>query len=126
MKNDRLQELNKYSKTEIIEALSRIVLPFSVVESLLAKLEHIKCIKAIEEHAKASKAETAACSAYIEWQREMIAKYGDGNTVKFNQIPLLDLRHGSALNNAWDDARRKERLLRAKVDRLLNLEEAAE
>ena len=117
-----MEELAKYSKEEIIEALGRFrMLDGDDVDMLLIELEYIRKNKAIEEHKKAIEAEDAAFDAYVGWQKKIIAEYGDVEKVKYNQIPDSELRQGEKLENAWNAARKKEKRLDAKVRKLLNL-----
>lgn len=118
-KQDKLQEIAKYSKEEIIEALGRKYTPEWELDGLLANLEYIRRTKAIEEHRKAVDEETAAFKAVIGWRKEVIDKYGDGVSVKCTQLPAEERKRGVTLENAWFLAQKKEKRLDAKVSKLL-------
>lgn len=118
-KKEALEELAKYSKEDILEALGRSC--FVDVDAMLIDLEYIQRTRAIDEHQKAIADESAALTAYLEWNREVIAKYGDGETVRFDQLPESEVQRGIKLERIWRSARKKEKRLDDRVRKLLNL-----
>lgn len=120
-KKEALEELAKYSKEEIIEAIGRSYLPTWDIDTLLIDLNYIRQTKAIDEHQKAAADASAALTAYIEWQKEVVTKYGDGKTVYLKQLPASEIKRGTELEKAYDAANKKEKRLDNKVKKLLNL-----
>jgi uncharacterized sporulation protein YeaH/YhbH (DUF444 family) len=112
------QKLEKFSKAEILDALAQACWPVDF-ERLLIQLESNQRAEAIEEHRKAMGAETAAFRAYLAWGREMNEVHGRGWAL--GQLTQEELRRGAALNRAWEDAKKREKQLDAKVTRLLKL-----
>lgn len=120
-KKEALEDLAKYSKEEIIEALGKSYLSTGDIDYILIDLNYIRQTKTIDEHQKAAADASAALTAYIEWQKEVIEKYGDGKTVRFIQLPASEIKRGNGLADALDAANKKEKRLDNKVKKLLNL-----
>ena len=121
MKNDKLKEIAKYSKEEILEALARQYMPDLVTDRLLSDLEYIRRTKALQEQDNALVAERTALDAFLAWQKGMIERYGDGESVRFNQVPEREIERGLKLEKAYNAARKERQQAEAKVNRLLGL-----
>lgn len=121
MKKDKFQELKKYSKEEILEALRQAFIPEVVVDSLLARLEYGRQIKAIDEHRAAEVAARTALEAYLAWKKGVVERYGSGGSVSLMLVPFEELQRGVAREKAWNAACEKERALSVKVNRLLGV-----
>lgn len=118
-KQDVLKKLAKYSKEEIIEALCETF--FLDLDRVLNNLEHNRRTKVLEEHRKTIEAQSAAGVAYIEWLKEMTAKYGDGEKIDLRKLTKQEIQRGARLEKAWDEARKAEKKLDNRVNKLLGL-----
>lgn len=121
MKKDKIQELKKYSKEELLEALCAMFIPEEVVDSLLARLEYNQQKKALHEQRDAEVAARTALEAYLAWKKGVVERYGSRGSVSLRLVPFEVLQRGAALEKAWNAACEKERALSAKVNRLLSV-----
>lgn len=110
MKKEVIDEIEKYSKAEIIAAIK--ALPF-VGEEILSKLETNKERKIFDEASKARKKELDCWEKLTKWRKEVIEKYGDGNAVKLVDLPQEEIEKGAALEREFkesvDECRRAEK-----------------
>ena len=118
-KRDFLEQVAKYRKEEIIEAIGRNM--FVDCESFLSDLKYIRTTKAIDEKIKLIDEESAAFDAYICWEKEVAAKYGDGETYNIAKLPLSEIERGERLLKAFDKSMEKVAESEKKVSKLLGL-----
>lgn len=118
-----VKKLEKYSKSQIIEALTYQFNADYYISGLLNHLEAQESDRLLKEHSVAIDAEISARHAYIQWRNEMCEKYGDGKTVKIADIPQEEIKAGATLERALKTTIEAERKLDKKVSQMLKLEE---
>lgn len=114
----QIQHLKKYTKAEIIEALEHTFASGHVVADMLSYLSDMKMERTIAENKRLEQKEQDAFRKYIEWKRTVVAKYGDGHTIKIASIPTRELKAGAALEQEWLAARNA---LHASDEKMLSL-----
>ena len=72
------QRLNRFSKDQIIRAISESYQASYILESLINNLESIAQEDLLAKHSSAIDAERRAVRACMDWRREMCDKYGHG------------------------------------------------
>lgn len=112
---EKLKELSRYTKEEIIEALGRQWQANGIIDDMINYLNR----KLLEQAQTAYEASLKARQALIDWNREMVKMYGDGSKVKFAYIPAREIERGAALEKAVNRAEEKEREFDRKIDRML-------
>lgn len=122
----QIQQLKKYTKDDIIDAISREWNGEYFIESMLMYLDNKKIDAAFAENEKAIKAENDAMKAYLAWKSEMVRRFGDGNSVKIGAIPAAEIQRGDKLVQIWDDARKKLEGAEGRVQKLMEEAEKRE
>ena len=121
--NQKTQELakklRKYSKEQIIEAISKCYQADYILDKLLSDLEYAAQNELLVAHAVAIDAERVAAYAYMDWQMEMCDKYGHDGKYKFADIPPKEITKGANLEQMRKDAQAKEQTLNKKVNKML-------
>lgn len=112
-------ELNKFTKSQIIDAIVRTFPYRGVSERLIANLEHSYTEELISKHSYAIEEESEATKEYIKWRGDMIDKYGDNGEVRLCDMPMKEIMKGTELQNKMESARAKERKLNKMVDNVL-------
>ena len=114
-----LKKLSKYSKEEIIEALSKSYQASYIIAGLLSDLEQKTTDKLFEDSRKSIYAAMSAREAYSKWIKDMALKYGDGTHVKISALPIEEVHRGAKLEAAMKKAVETERKLDAKINKHL-------
>lgn len=112
-------DLNKFTKSQIINAIVRTFPYRGISERLIANLEHSYTEELISKHSYAIEEESEATKEYIKWRGDMVDKYGDNGQVWVCDIPMGELMKGVELENRMESAREKERKLNKMVDNVL-------
>lgn len=116
-------KLKKYTKDQIIDALTNQINADYNIGRLLNHLEEKEGDKLLEEHREAIGAEQKARHIYSLFLGEMAAKYGDGKSFRIMQLSRAEYERGISLEKAIKEAEARERMLDKKVTKMLNLEE---
>ena len=116
-------KLKKYTKDQIIDALTNQINADYNIGRLLNHLEEKEGDKLLEEHKEAIGAEQKARHIYALFLREMAAKYGDGKSFRIMKLSRAEYERGISLEKAIKEAEARERMLDKKVTKMLNLEE---
>ena len=116
-----LKKLSKYSKEEIIEALSKSYQASYIIAGLLSDLEQKATDKLFEDSKKSIDASISSRTAYSEWIKEMCEKYGDGKRFKISSLPIEEISRGAKLEKAMKEAIERERKLDAKINKQLGI-----
>lgn len=108
-------DLNKYTKSEIIEAIERLDETKYYFNHLKEEVKkqadgnrgariHENAMNALEESNK-------AMNDYLNWWRKAVMIiYGDGKSVAFNDLPPTELKIGTDLERAWKEAEEKRKI----------------
>jgi len=72
------QKLKRFSKDQIIRAISESYQASYILESLINDLEYRAQEDLLAKHSSAIDAERQAAGACMDWRREMCDKYGHG------------------------------------------------
>lgn len=115
------QKLSKYTKQEIISALSRCFPVWMHIDSMIRSIEYYRKEDVLERHRKAIDEENEATKDYINWKHEVVEKYGSDGEVKLMDLPMEELERGAEIENRLAKARETERRLSKEVDRILGL-----
>lgn len=103
-------DFSKYTKDELIKGLQYIS-QMSPYDNLLSKLQDvIENQRRNEIHKKAMNANRNSnerMCEFMNWNKEMCDKYGDGKTVKFINIPISEIDKGAELQEAWKNAEKE-------------------
>lgn len=118
-----VKKLKRYSKDQIIDALSNQFNADYYIRGLLNHLEEQESDKLLKEHHEAIEAEARARKMFSDFLGEMCAKYGNGNTFKINALSPAEYARGAVLEEAIKAAEKKERMLDKKVTKMLKLED---
>lgn len=104
-------DLNKYKKSEIIEAIE-------MLDETKYYFNHLK--EEVKEQAESNRRthiqenamnaldeSTKAMNDYFNWRKAVMTIYGDGKSVAFDDLPLEELKVGADLERAWKEAEEK-------------------
>lgn len=121
-KLELLKKLSKYSKKDIIEALSQqYQVDCFIISGILGELEYTASKRVLDDHDKAIKAHQDAFKAYIEWKKQICIAYGDGESVKLTNIPPEELTKGAALERALKSTAEAEQKLDKEISKMLKV-----
>lgn len=115
------QRLNRFSKEQIIKAISESYQASYILESLIINLESIAQEELLAKHSSAIDAERQAAGACMDWRREMCDKYGHGGECRLADIPAVEVARGAKLEKEWKAAQEKERALDKQVNKMLGI-----
>lgn len=115
------RKLHKFSKEQIIKAISESWDAQFFLEGIIRNLEYAAQKDLLERHSSAIDAERQAAEACMNWRSEMCGKYGNGGTCKLSDIPEAEIQKGARLESEWKKAQEKERALDKQVNKMLNL-----
>lgn len=113
------QRLNRFSKDQIIRAISESYQASYILESLINDLEYRAQEDLLAKHSSAIDAERRAAEACMDWRREMCNKYGHGGECRLADIPAVEVARGAKLEKEWKAAQEKERALDKQVNKTL-------
>ena len=65
---------------------------------------------------KAGEEENVALTAFIEYQKELAAKYGDGEKFKFSRLSAQESIKYDKLSAAWDETRKRHEKANKRID----------
>ena len=113
-------DLNKYTKSEIIEAIEMLDETKYYFNHLKEEVKeqaegnrrariHENAMNALEESNK-------AMNDYLNWRKAVMILYGDGNTVMFDGLPPEEIKVGADLETAWKEAEEKRKIARKLED----------
>lgn len=115
------KQLNKFSKSQIIDTIIKTY-PFgSFTEKLITNLEYLHTDELNKKHSNAIKKEQKETHKYLQWKNEMISKYGSDGKVRLIDIPNDELLRGADLESKMKATREKECKLSEKVDDILRI-----
>lgn len=111
-----MSNLEKYSKQEIIEAILSIgkYYDFRLEETIVAKIKENHRQKVHEKANAARNNEIDCMNEYLNWQKEMITKYGKDGKCPLGNIPKDELAKGVRLSTLWTEAQAKRTSLEKK------------
>lgn len=115
------KQLNKFSKSQIIDTIIKTYPYRDFVETLIEKLEYLHTDELIKKHSDAINQASITTHEYIQWQNDMIEKYGSNRKVRLFDIPKNELLRGADLESKSKAAREKERKLSEMVDDILGV-----
>ena len=116
-----IKKLSKYSKEEIIEALSKSYQASYIIQGLISDLEQRATDKLFADSRKAIDNAIATREAYFKWVKEMCAKYGDGKRFPLSSLTQEEIIIGAKLEKAMKEALERERKLDAKINKHLGI-----
>lgn len=121
-KSDDLKKLAHYSKKDIIEGLLRAPFAFEdVPRRLLEHLEQEEWRRLRSESDKAHDSVQKTLTAYIEWEKAIAKKYGDGKSYNMMLISDQELETGKRLSKAYMAAIKHRDTISAKIDKHLKM-----
>lgn len=115
------QRLNRFSKDQIIRAISESYQASYILETLINDLEYRAQEDLLAKHSSAIDAERRAAEACMDWRREMCDKYGHGGECRLADIPAVEVARGAKLEKEWKAAQEKERALDKQVNKTLGI-----
>lgn len=101
LKPERLKQLEKYTKAEIIEAIGRNFSAGYIVEDLLNDLELQHMKKLLDDEREADRIHTEKMNAVLAWRNEMCKKYGNGEHVNMSALPLEEIKRGMKIEQEY-------------------------
>lgn len=113
------RKLRKYSKEQIIKAITERFDSYFFIEDVLSDLEHTEQKELLKKQSEAMSAEHRAAEACMDWRREMCDKYGRGGECKLMDIPDVEIQKGARLEEEWQKAQEKEQTIDKKVHKTL-------
>lgn len=120
------QRLRKFSKEQIIGAITESYQASFYLESLISNLEYRSQQDLLAKHSSAIDIERQAAGACMDWRREMCDKYGHGGQCNLKDIPPDEIQKGAKLEREWKAALEKERSLDKQVNKMLGIGGATE
>lgn len=118
---DLAKRLRKFSKEQIIEAITECYQAEFLFNSIISSLEYKAEKELLDAHAAAIDAEREAAKACMDWRSEMCDKYGHGGECKLVDIPQDEIAKGAKLEREWIAAQEKEKALDKKVSKALGI-----
>lgn len=106
LKPEKLRELEKYTKAEIIEAIERNYSAGYIVHDLLRDLKRIQLQKMLDDKREADRIYDEKLEELIAWRKEVVEKYGDGITVKLSVLPHEEARRGVNIEMEYKTAQK--------------------
>lgn len=116
-----IKRLNKFSKEQIIRAISESHFSYFILDGLITDLEYQAQQDLLSKHSSAIDAERAAAQACMDWRREMCDRYGNGGNCKLKDIPNDEIKRGAKLELKWKEAQAKERAFDKRVNKALGI-----
>lgn len=105
----------KYSKEQIIDAMLSETI-FNEASHILHRCWHTKHDELYRAMCKAGEEENVALTAFIEYQKELAAKYGDGEKFKFSRLSAQESIKYDKLSAAWDETRKRHEKANKQID----------
>jgi hypothetical protein len=121
-KRDTYKKLDHFSKKDIIEALCRAPFAFeNTVDWLLEHLEQEEWRRLRSERDKANDSVQKTLTAYIEWEKAIAKKHGDGKSYNLMLISDQELKTEKRLSNAYKAAIKHRDTISKKIDKHLKM-----
>ena len=106
------EKLQKFTKDEIIEAILKTTRwsSFLSVDNIVDEIKSVSFNNAYEKAHKAREHAIECMQKYFDWRKEVVRKYGDGESARYKDIPIAELEKGADLEKKWkesEEARKK-------------------
>lgn len=118
----KANELSKYSKEEIINALDEFYDGLENARHKIARICEIQRMNYLFEESKKSidKSEVAS-NKYSEWLKNMVKQYGSDGKVKLCDIPNDELQIGAQLGENYKTIEAEYSSIQKKIDLSLKI-----
>lgn len=118
--SNRLEKLRKYNKDDIVDAIGGLYNADTLVDDIIARIEHNVVNRLLVESEQAYKDENAALDDLLAWRTEMLKKYGDVPHVK-DTATSAELHRGAMLEAKYIKAQKETQALDRRVDKIMGL-----